>query len=199
MPVDYVELSRQLARFYDFSGKIVLYAGAGGRQLLDLGAPAKRIIAIERDAEALGQLESSISARGIQESVGVVGSSFEDVVESGDVVYFEFCLHEMDDPFAALVHARSLAPEIVIFDHLPGSPWSFYANEDEDVRRAGEAVERFAIHRHETFETQQRFATYAELHEKLASQGPVALERIWRDFDGRTDIAIPMRYYLALV
>lgn len=199
MPVDYVELSRQLGRFYDFSGKIVLYAGAGGRQLLDLGTPAKRIIAIERDAEALGQLESSIFARGMQESVTLAGSNFEDVVESGDVVYFEFCLHEMDDPFAALVHARSLAPEIVIFDHLPGSLWSFYANEDEDVRRAGEAVERFAIHRRETFETQQRFATYADLHEKLVSQGAVALERIWRDFDGRADIAIPMRYYLALV
>lgn len=199
MPVDYVELSWQLARFYDFSGKIVLYVGAGGRQLLDLSTPAKRIIAIEQDVEALRQLELNIAARGVHDVVTVVPSDFEKVSQPGDVVYFEFCLHEMDDPDAILVHARSQAPEIVVFDHLADSPWSFYADEDEDVRRAGEALERFGVRRREKFETQQRFATYAELHEKLASQGPVALERIWRDFDGRSDIAIPMQYQLVLL
>jgi hypothetical protein len=32
----------------------------------------------------------------------------------GDTVYFEFCLHEMDDPEYALIHAKSLAPDIVV-------------------------------------------------------------------------------------
>ena len=36
------------------------------------------------------------------------------VILHGDVVYFEFCLHEMDDPAKALIHAKSLAPDIVV-------------------------------------------------------------------------------------
>jgi len=50
----------------------------------------------------------------------VVGSKFEDVAGSFDVVYFEFCLHEMHDPEKALIHAKKLAPDIVVFDHSPG-------------------------------------------------------------------------------
>jgi hypothetical protein len=198
--LEYRALSRQLTRFYDFTDKVVLYVGAGGRQLLDLGTHTKKTIAIEQDSDALRQLEANIASRKVQDSVEVVASSFEQAAASpGDVVYFEFCLHEMADPFGALVHARSLAPDIVIFDHLADSPWSFYAAEDERVRRAGEAAERFGIRRGEKFETTQRFTDYGELHQKLDSQGPVAIGRAWRDFDGRANIAIPMRYYLALL
>jgi hypothetical protein len=198
--VDYRELSRQLTRFYDFTDKVVLYVGAGGRQLFDLGTRTKKTIAIEQDSEALRQLQANIAAGEVQNCVEVVASSFEEVAACrGDVVYFEFCLHEMADPSGALVHARSLAPDIVIFDHLADSPWSFYAAEDEQVRRAGEAAERFGIRRREKFETMQRFADYSELYAKLDSQGPIATERAWRDFDGRANIAIPVRYYLALL
>ena len=53
----------------------------------------------------------------------VVGSKFEDVALSGDVVYFEFCLHEMADPQKALTHAKNLARDTVVFDHSPDSEW----------------------------------------------------------------------------
>jgi Methyltransferase domain len=196
---DYGELARNLSRFYDFTGKVVLYVGAGGRQFLDLGTRTKQTIAIDRDAEALRELSAKVEARGLRYSVAVVESSFEDVSRFGDVVYFEFCLHEMADPDAALAHARSLAPEIVVFDHLADSPWSFYAAEEEEVRRGAEAVERFGVRRREKFEAAQRFANFVALSEKLAGQGRVAMERARRDFGGATNIRIPMRYQLALL
>ena len=54
---------------------------------------------------------ANVPAKGLQDSVEVVGSKFEDVALSGDVAYFEFCLHEMADPNAALTHAKDLAPD----------------------------------------------------------------------------------------
>ena len=38
MAVDLQVLTENLVRFYDFSAKVVLYVGAGGRQLLDPSA-----------------------------------------------------------------------------------------------------------------------------------------------------------------
>src|ERR1017187_2301743 len=51
-------------------------------------------------------------------SMDVVRANFEGVTVSGDVVYFEFCQHEMDDLRKALSHASTLAPDIVVFDHF---------------------------------------------------------------------------------
>jgi len=87
----------------------------------------------------------------MQDFVDVVSAKFEEVALSGKVVYFEFCLHEMADPMKALAHARTLAPDIVVLDHSPGSAWAFHAAEEEKVRRSSEAMERFGIHRRENF------------------------------------------------
>jgi len=35
MAMDYGKLTENLGRFYDFTDKVVLFVGAGGRQLLD--------------------------------------------------------------------------------------------------------------------------------------------------------------------
>ena len=199
MTVNSRDLAVTLARFYEFEDKVALYVGAGGAQLLTPDVRIKRMIAIDQNAETLRKLKTNIVAQGIQDSVEVVASDFQDVVILGDVVYFEFCLHEITDPYAALTHARALAPDIVIFDHLPGSEWSFYAAEEEKVRRSNEAMERFVARRHEVFRTEQRFADYEQLHAKLASQGTVAVERARRHFAGSIDIAIPMPCQLALL
>jgi len=121
LATDYAKLSENLSRFYDFTGKVVLFVGAGGRQLLDPAAPVRKLIAIDKDVEALRELEEYLVAKGLQDSVEVIGASFEEVAVHGDVVYFEFCLHEMADPEKALMHAKSLAPDIVVYDHSPGS------------------------------------------------------------------------------
>ena len=109
----------------------------------------------------------------MQASVDVVHADFEEVILSGDVVYFEFCLQETVDPQKALAHTRALAPNIVVFDHLPGSDWAYYAGEEERVCRSAEAVKRFGIRRRETFCTAQRFQDHVELLAKVAPQGTV--------------------------
>ncbi len=197
MAVDLAKLTRDLDRFYDFSGKTVLYVGAGGGQLLGPSARPKKLIAIDRDADALKQLETRLASQG-RDPANLVAGSFEEVKMSGDVVYFEFCLHEIDDPYQALAHARSLAPDIVVFDHSPGSEWMFLAAEEGDVQRAAEAMERFGIRRRESFQTEQRFRTRAELLEKLSAQGPIAVGRA-RRFARDASIVIPMKYQLALL
>ena len=108
------------------------------------------------------------------------------------------CLHEMIDPEKALEHARTLASDVVVYDHLPDSDWAFYAAEEDKVRRSSETTNRFGIRRCERFRTEQRFRDHAELRAKVAEQGPVAIERTQR-FAGTTNIVIPMTYQLALL
>ncbi len=198
MAVNWQQLRSNLHTFYDFTNKTVLFVGAGGRQLFNLGVAAKRVIAIDQDGKALGELMATIAGCGTSGRVEVIASSFAEIESSGDVVYFEFCLHEMNDPYGALLHARELSPDILVFDHLPGSPWSFYAAEEDKVRCSTEGMQRFGVRRHETFSIEQYFRNHAELHAKLAGQGPIAAERA-RQFAGATDIVIPMSYQLALL
>jgi hypothetical protein len=198
MATDYARLSRDLGRFYDFTGKVVLYIGAGGRQLLAPSVRTRKCIAIDKDAEALQQLKAEAATPGAQNSMEVIAARFEDVTRTGDVVYFEFCLHEMDDPEAALTHARSLAPDLVVYDHSVGSEWVFFGAEEDKVARSSAAMERFGIRRREKFSAEQRFANFDELLAKVSPQGPIAIERAQR-FAGATDIVIPMAHELNLL
>ena len=198
MATDYAKLTANLSRFYDFTDKEVLFIGAAGRQLLDPDAQTRKLIAIDKDVETLKELKAKIVAQGLQDSVSVVGASFEDVTLHGDVVYFEFCLHQMDDPEKALMHAKSLAPDIVVYDHSPGSEWIYYGAEEDKVSRSFAAMEHFGIRRRQAFHTHQRFGSYAELLAKLSPQGPLAIERAQR-FAEAADIVIPMSYELNLL
>jgi hypothetical protein len=198
LATDYAQLTANLLSFYDFKNKVVLFVGAAGRQLLDISAGTKKLIAIDQDVEGLRELAAKVAATGLQESVEVIGRSFEDVALSGDVVYFEFCFHEMADPYNALTHAKNLARDVVVFDHSPGSEWIFYGAEEDHVRRSTQAMERFGLRRHEGFHTEQRFADYAELFAKVSPQGPTAIRRVQR-FVGAANIVIPMDYELNLL
>ena len=184
-------MTKNLRCFYDFTDKVVLFVGAGGKQLLDLSIRTRKVIAIDENVQSLSELKSN-------NSVEVVASRFEDVTLCGDVVYFEFCLHEMDDPGKALCHARTLAPDIMVYDHAPGSEWVFYGDEEEEIRRSAEAMERFGVRRRETLRTEQRFRDHAELLAKVSPQGAIAIQRAQR-FAGAMNIVIPMSYELALL
>ena len=198
MATDYARLSENLARFYDFRNKIVLYVGAAGRQLLDPRTPTRRLIAIDRDLKTLEELKANVVEQRLQDSVEVIGAGFEEITVCGDVVYLEFCLHEMDDPEQALKHAKSLAPDVVVYDHSPGSEWIFCGAEEDKVARSFAAMERCHIRRRQTFQAEQRFANHAELLAKVGPQGAVAIERAQR-FASATNIVIPMKYELNLL
>jgi hypothetical protein len=196
--MDYAKLTENLTRFYDFTDKVVLFIGAAGRQLLDPKIRTKKLIIIDKDVQALGSLKVKVIAQGLQDLVEVVGASFEEVTLHGDAVYFEFCLHEIDDPAKALVHAKSLAPDIVVYDHSPGSEWIYFGAEEDKVSRSSAAMEHFGNRRRQRFHAEQRFGSYGELLAKVSPQGPLAVERAQR-FAGVTDIVIPMSYELNLL
>jgi hypothetical protein len=130
--------------------------------------------------------------------VEVLGTRFEEVTRPGDVVYFEFCLHEMADPAEALIHAGTLAPDIVVYDHSVGSEWIYLGAEEDHVARSSAAMERFGIRRRERLFADQRFGDFAELLAKVAPQGATAIERAQR-FAEATNIVIPMAYELNLL
>ncbi|HEX6880132.1 MAG TPA: hypothetical protein VF135_07200 [Terriglobales bacterium] len=198
MAANYTKMSDELRRFYDFAGKVVLFVGAGGRQLLDLKIPVKRLIAIDKDLDALRELKKELAENKLQNPVEVIAAEFEEVSCHGDVVYFEFCLHEMGDPEKALAHAKSLAPDVVVYDHSPGSEWSYYVVEEEKIARSSVAMQRLGIRRREMLGDEQRFANHAELLAKVRTQGPVAVERAER-FANDTGIVIPMSFELDLL
>ena len=198
LAANYTKMSDELRCFYDFTGKVVLFVGAGGRQLLDLKIPVKRMIAIDKDLDASRELQNEVAANKLQNPVEVIATEFEEVSCCGDVVYFEFCLHEMGDPEKALAHAKSLAPDVVVYDHSPGSEWSYYVVEEEKIARSSVAMQRLGIRRREMLRDAQRFANHAELLAKVSSQGPVAVERA-QPFANQTGIVIPMNYELNLL
>lgn len=180
MAANYQLLTQRLTDFYDFTGKTVLYVGAGGGRLLGPSVGTKRLIAIDRDAASLDgvNLEKIIA-------------DFEDVQLEGDIVYFEFCLHEMADPLRALQHARALAPDIVVFDHAPDSEWSFFCAEDKLIHHSSAVMAQFGIRNRSVLHAEQQFRDHAELLSRIKGQGEVAIERA-RHFEALCEVKISM-------
>jgi len=198
MAADYKQMVENLRQFYDFSDKEVVAVGAGGGQLIDLVAETRKLIVIDNDPTAISRWQARIEAEGLKDRVVAMRADFCATSRRGDVVYFEFSLHEVDDPGKALRHALTLAPEVLVFDHLPDSEWIFHAAEEDKVRRSTEALEQFDCVRRQAFGTEQRFQTYQQLVDKISCQGKVALERATKYRDAN-EIAIPMTYGLSLL
>jgi predicted RNA methylase len=198
MAADYKQMVQNIRQFYSFSGKKVLAVGAGGGPLTDLVLESRKLIVIDKDPAAIRHWEARVAADGLQDQVDVIHADFCEASPRGDVVYFEFCLHEMNDPRQALRHALALAPEVLIFDHLPDSDWAFHAAEEDKVRRSTDTLAEFTCARYQAFRTEQRFPEYQQLVEKVSCQGEAALERAERYRDV-TEIAIPMTYGLTLL
>jgi SAM-dependent methyltransferase len=198
MATDIARVLANLTGFYDFQGKATVHVGAGGGQFVGYAAQARHVVAVDPDAEAVGRLQMAIGAMGLATRFIVRQQAFEAVADRGDVVLFEFCLHEMADPDALLEHARSLAPETLVIDHAPGSRWAWYTAETEKIERSWAAVERAGIKRQEHHCGQQRFADGEALLQKVQSLGEPAVSRA-RTIAGRRPIEIEMTYRIALV
>jgi len=198
MATNYETMVHRLLSFYDFSDKTIIAVGAGGGKLSEYGRTARQILAVDSDPEALKQLRENVDRLGLAHKFTLIQSDFYRLELRGDAVLFEFCLHEMADPKAALARAKSLAPDVVVFDHTPGSPWAYYVVEEEKARGAWMAVEELPLRGRREYETTGKFRDYGELLAKVQTQGEIAVQRIekWR---GQVDITIPMGYSLALI
>jgi hypothetical protein len=192
------QIVANLVAFYDLADKTVVAVGAGGGQLVEYARGTRRVVAVDKDGAAIDRLAARARACGLAERFVLVPRDFFEVRASGDVVLFEFCLHQMADPARAIRRAQELAEDVLVLDHAPVSRWSWCAAEEDRMETAWKAVESRSVRRRLDVEAAQRFCDYAELEARLAGQGPVSLERIGA-YRGHAPICIPMPYRLALL
>ncbi|PWB76307.1 hypothetical protein C3F09_00525 [candidate division GN15 bacterium] len=198
MALDIEALIASLESFYSMRGKSVLHVGAGGGQFVEYLKPAGKVVGIDSDPQAIALLNTALERTGMTDRYTVVQSDWLTVAERAEVVYFEFCLHEMADPMAALRHAQTLAPEIMIADHALESKWSWYAGETEKITRSWNAIRQFGIKREASFAAIHRFRDYEELQARLQGPEEPTVTRI-QELAGKTNIEIEVPYRLAVV
>jgi SAM-dependent methyltransferase len=198
MAADYKRIVADLLAFFDFTDRRVLSVGAGGGQLIEYGRAARRVLALDCDAAALDRLRENLKIAGLVDKFEPILGDFYAAAPDADVVLFEFSLHEMSDPGAALERARRLAPAVVVFDHGPGSLWSYMAAEEDKVVAAWAAVCRMPVRKTRIHEGVQTFAGFEALYDKVKGQGETSLARIER-YRAQADIRIPFTYGLALI
>jgi len=90
------------------------------------------------------------------------------------------------------------AGKTVLYVGAGGQQWIFYGAEEDKVEISAGAMRHFGVRRTEKFRTEQRFANYGELVDKVRGQGPIAVHRTER-FAYATEIVIPMMYELCLL
>lgn len=198
MAVDINKILENLFEFYDFKNQTIISVGAGGGQFIEYGRSSKQVIAIDNDKEALIRLENSLRESQLLDKFILINSDFYIVNKKGDVVMFEFCLHEMKNPEAAINHALTLAPNILINDHWPNSEWAYIVDEEEKVINSWEALKRFNIIKVQRYDTVQFFHHYEELYQKVKVQGENSINRISQYMD-KKDFTIQMSYGFALI
>ena len=198
MVKDFQQIIQNLLTFYDFKNKIVVSVGAGGGQFIAYAKTAKHVIAIDNDASALHQLRENIIKNQLSEKFTLIHSDFSDVNVKGDVVLFEFCLHEMSNPQEKLEYGKKIAKDVIIADHGTNSKWAFIANETEKAENSWKYVLRNEIQKIRTYKASQYFKNYDELYEKIKVQGQNSIERIEK-YKTDEDIEIPMEYTFAFM
>ncbi len=190
MATDIKKIIENLLAFYDFTNQTIVSVGAGGGQFIEYGHRSKHVFAIDSDREALVRLKNNLKKLEL--------TDFHGVDTKGDVVLFEFCLHEMNEPEEAVRHALMLAPTTLIADHALDSEWAYIVDETEKVAASWDAVARFNVKRRVQHDTVQLFHDYDELFQKVRIQGERSIDRISR-YKGQTDFSIPMSYSFALI
>jgi len=198
MATDIAKVLANLTSFYDFRNKSVVHAGAGGGQFIGYASDARHVVAVDPDAAALTPLRAAIDSLGLSDRFTVRQALFESLSDKADVVFFEFCLHEMGDPGAALRHARTLAPETLVVDHVPESQWAWHTAEVEKAARSWAAIDRAGVSADRVFVGRQLFPDADALVARLASLGEPAVSRA-RALEGATGIDIEMIYRVALL
>jgi len=198
MATDLAAIVANIEAFYDFGGKTVIHVGAGGGQFIGYAARARGVLAVDPDPGAVERLRTAIRTQGLEERIVVVEADFLTLTDRADVVLFEFCLHEIADPAAALRHAGTLAPAALVVDPAPGSRWAWCCGEEDKVRRSWAAAERTRVRKRASFQGMQRFHDYAELFAKAGGLGEPTLSRI-AAFRDRLDFTIDMPYQMALL
>jgi len=166
--------------------------------LTGYAARARSVLGVDPDPDGIARLLESIRERSLEHCFEVFEGEIAAVAHAADLTLFEFCLHEIDDPAAALEHAQTLSPEVLVIDHLPQSRWSWYTCETEKLERSWAAVSGLRVLRESTCDAVQLFPDFAELESKLQILGEPALTRI-QELSDQNEVSIQMPYGMALL
>ncbi len=198
MAADIKVIIANLLAFYDFSNQTIISVGAGGGQFIEYARFAQKVYAVDNNRDALARLNDNLIKIGLADKFTLIHNEFEQIKLVGDVVLFEFCLHEMKDAEASINRALTMAPVVVICDHSPNSEWAFCVGEEQKVANSWKAVEKFNLKRHQEYDSFQHFADYEELYQKVKEQGDEVIMRISK-FANQTCFEIPMSYGFVLI
>lgn len=198
MATDVRKIIQNLMAVYDPSERTIIVVEGGGGQFIEYGRRAEQILSLDSDAEAIRLLRENLKKAGLEDRFTPILCDFYEARLKGDAVLFEFCLHEMSDPKAAIRQAQTMAPDIVVIDHWPDSEWSYYTAETEKVKASWEALESFPLKTKQSYEAVHLFNDYDGLYLKLKDQGEISRARIEK-FGPQKNIAIPFTYGIAII
>ncbi len=187
-----------LLSFYNFENQTIISVGAGGGQFIEYARAAQKVYAVDNNNEALNKLNDSLIKANLADKFTLIHAEFEQVNLTGDVVLFEFCLHEMKDAGVAIERALTMAPIVLISDHLPNSEWAFIVGEKRKVANSWNAIKNFNLRKYQAYDTCQYFTDYEELYQKVKGQGNEVIKEISK-FVNQTCIEIPMSYGFVLI
>lgn len=198
MATDINIIEKNIRSIYDFHNKTVIQVGAGGGQLIGCAKDAESIIAVDNDPSAIEKLKIVVEENGKSEKISIKEGTIDSVNQQADVVFFEFCLHEINEPEKAICQALNLATEVLIVDHQPDSAWAWYTCETQKATQSWSDVEKYSLFQKKSFKAIQYFSEYSELYARLAPLGDLAIKRIQK-FESQNDIEIDMFYSVALL
>lgn len=187
-----------LNEFYSLADKKIIHVGVGKGTFLDYTRHAASILAIDNKAANEKTLNDKIYNECLSKKCTVKIMDFMECDEKSDVVFLEFCLHEMKDQTAILKHAKSLANDVVIIDHAPKSEWTWYTDEAEKVNVSWNQIAKFGAMKTQDCEGFQIFSSYSDLKHKIGSSDDIAIDRI-KEFEGDKQIRISMPYRMCLL
>lgn len=187
-----------LKEFYSLSDKRITHAGIGGGILTDYTMDAREVIATDSNAEILKPLTEKLIHNKPDNKFTIIITDYINFTEKSDLTFFEFCMHEMENPHEKILHAKELSSTVLIADHARNSDWAHYTNETEKIENSWKEIERFNIIKRERFEEYQIFNSYEEIYDKLSVQGEESIRRI-KEFEGKTDIKIRMPYEICII
>lgn len=198
MAIDIRKVIENLLAVYDFSGRTIIVVGGGGGQFIEYGRSARQILAVDNDAAAIRMLRENLKKAGLEDRFTPILGDFYEVRLKGDGVLFEYCLHEMSDPMAAVRHAQTMASDVIVIDHWPGSEWTYYTAEEGKVARSWASLESFVFKKRQKYDTVHFFRDHDEIRQKLKDLGEPSLSRIEK-FRGQKNFSIPTSYGIAVI
>jgi hypothetical protein len=197
MATDIQAILRNLSSCYQFKDKSVIHVGAGGGQFLGYATDARSVVAVDPEISAVERLRAALALLPFRDRFTVVQGEFGTHLGAADVVFFEFCLHEIPEPRNALRDAKLLASDVVVIDHDPESRWAWHTAETDKARNSWAAVHDYSVRLDRQFTGVQRFSDVSELLQKVGCLGEPAISRA-NLFLNQAPIEIETKYRIAV-